>query len=57
MLLEMARKKNPFVFLDVSIGDDHAGKMVLRYVFPLKRVSDGLPFGNFQNFIQVHINT
>ncbi|CAM0150584.1 unnamed protein product [Urochloa decumbens] len=24
----MARKKNPFVFLDVSIGDDHAGKMV-----------------------------
>ena len=53
----MARKKNPFVFLDVSIGDDHAGKMVLRYVFPLKRVSDGLPFGNFQNFIQVHINT
>jgi len=24
----MARKKNPLVFLDVSIGDDHAGKMV-----------------------------
>lgn len=24
----MAREKNPFVFLDVSIGDDHVGKMV-----------------------------
>ncbi|XP_025811480.1 peptidyl-prolyl cis-trans isomerase CYP63-like [Panicum hallii] len=24
----MARKKNPFVFLDVAIGDDRAGKMV-----------------------------
>jgi len=32
----MERKKNPCVFLDVSIGDDHAGKIwFLSYGFPL----------------------
>jgi hypothetical protein len=30
----MARKKNPFVFLDVAIGDDRAGKMVFEVWFP-----------------------
>jgi hypothetical protein len=32
--IEDARKKNPCIFIDVSIGDDHAGKMVFEVWLP-----------------------